>query len=164
MRAAHAFGLLAALVTPAAALTGSGYPRNLPQTLRGTVQVPIQGATNGLAGPGTQGDRPAADTLTALYPRLAACWETPPGLARVEGAQITARLSLRRDGSVIGVPRITFASEPPDSRTRAVLVQAALDAIRRCTPVRVTPALGGAIAGRPIALRFVYHGPKGQGV
>jgi hypothetical protein len=128
----------------------------LPETLRGTVQVPLPNG-DGL------GDT-AADTLRELYPRLAACWQVPPGLARFERTEITARFALRRDGSVIGEPRITFATQAPDSRARAILARAAVDAIRRCTPARITPALGGAIAGRPIALRFVSQSSRGQGV
>ncbi len=126
-------------------------PLPLPETLRGTVQVPVS--------PG--GEAPA-DTLQQLYPRLAACWRAPEGLARFERTEITVRFSLRRDGSVIGPPRITFAQAPADARGRALLEEAALSAIRRCIPARVTPGLGGAIAGRQIALRFVYEGPRGR--
>ena len=128
--------------------------RTLPQTLRGTQRVPLP--ASGTAAP--------ADTLRALYPALAACWKVPEGLGRFERAEITARLSLRRDGSVIGTPRITFAQAPGDERVREILVRATLDAIARCTPVRLTPGLGGAIAGRPRALRFIYDGPRGQGI
>lgn len=135
-------------------------PLTLPETLRGTVQVP-GGMSH--AGPGAGAPR-GIDTLKELYPALAACWEVPAGLSRFERTEITARFALRRDGSVIGTPRVTFATQDPDSRARAVLTQATLEAIRRCTPAKVTPALGGAIAGRPIALRFVYQGPKGQGI
>ena len=104
------------------------------------------------------------DTLKALFPALAACWQAPEGLAKFERTEITARLSLRRDGSVIGAPRITFSQTPGDARARDILVRATLDAIARCTPVKVTPALGAAIAGRPLALRFIYDGPRGQGI
>lgn len=135
-------------------------PLSLPETLRGTVQVPIE------SGPGGTRSEKAGpvNTLRALFPVLAACWEAPEGLAKFERTEITARLSLRRDGSLLGVPRITFAQTPGDARAREVLTQATIAAIRRCTPVRITPALGGAIAGRPLALRFIYQGPKGQGV
>nr|USU34407.1 hypothetical protein NG677_15485 [Methylobacterium sp. OTU13CASTA1] len=104
------------------------------------------------------------DTLKDLYPALAACWIVPEGLARFERTEITARFALRRDGSVIGTPRVTFATEAGDGRARALLAEAAVSAIRRCTPARVTAALGAAIAGRPIALRFIHHGPRGQGI
>ncbi|TFZ58360.1 MULTISPECIES: hypothetical protein [Methylobacteriaceae] len=134
--------------------------RTLPQTLRGTQHVPLPAGDTAAA---------PADTLKALYPALAACWKAPEGLSRFERAEITARLSLRRDGSVIGTPQITFAktpfaNTPGDARARDILIRATLDAIARCTPVRLTPALGGAIAGRPLALRFIYDGPRGQGI
>ncbi|MGN7124153.1 hypothetical protein [Methylorubrum thiocyanatum] len=129
--------------------------RTLPQTLRGTQHVPLRAGETGQA---------PADTLKALYPALAACWQVPEGLSRFERAEITARLSLRRDGSVIGTPQVTFAKTPGDAKTRDILIRVTLDAIARCTPVRLTPGLGGAIAGRPLALRFIYDGPRGQGI
>lgn len=138
----------------AASPYGRGPPLSLPTTLRGTVQVPAERDDEG---------KPA-DTLKVLYARLASCWRPPAGLARLERTEVTARFALRRDGSVIGEPRITFATQPTDSRAFQLLAEAARDAIRRCTPAHVTPGLGGAIAGRPIALRFVYQGPTGQGV
>lgn len=130
----------------------------MPQTLLGTVQVLPEGGTAL-----TEKGKPV-DTLRALYPALAACWRQPDGLARFERTEITARFSLRRDGSVIGTPHITFAQSPGDIRARGLLTEAALDAIARCTPVAVTPALGGAIAGRPLTLRFITNGPRGQGI
>ena len=126
-------------------------PLTLPETLRGTVRVP----QDRLAGTGT------ANTLRALYPVLAACWTAP---ADAGDGEITTRFSLRRDGSVIGTPRVTYARPASNTRAARILSDAALRAIRRCTPARITPALGAAIAGRPIALRFVYQGPKGKGV
>ena len=126
---------------------GPGYPLSLPQTLRGTVSVPLPG-------------RPAApaDTLPALYPALAACWSAPPALDGLSGIEITARLSLRRDGSLIGSPRITYAAGV-EGAGRPALVRATLDALRTCTPARITAGLGRAIAGRPMALRLVYRPP-----
>ncbi|MCJ2083235.1 hypothetical protein [Methylobacterium sp. J-090] len=141
-------------------------PLALPETLRGTVQVPAPDTPRtGMArAPDKSVNAPPIDTLKDLYPALAACWVVPEGLARFERTEITARFALRRDGSVIGTPRVTFATEGGDGRARALLAEAAVSAIRRCTPARVTAALGAAIAGRPIALRFIHHGPRGQGI
>ena len=155
VRAGLALGLLAATGFGPAAFSApgaAGPASNLPETLRATVQVP------------NEAPRPRLiDTLRDLYPALTACWTVPEGLAGFERTEITARFALRSDGSVIGVPRITFARQDADGRGRAILTRATLDAIRRCTPVAISPALGGAIAGRPIALRFIYQGPIGQG-
>jgi hypothetical protein len=93
--------------------------RTLPQTLRGTQHVPLRAGETGQA---------PADTLKALYPALAACWQVPEGLSRFERAEITARLSLRRDGSVIGTPQVTFAKTPGDAKTRDILIRATLHA------------------------------------
>lgn len=140
------FGLMLALAlvpgARASNLPGPGYPLSLPQTLRGTVVVPSS----------EMPVRPAA-TLAELYPVLAACWQTPsePG-----NGQVTVRFSLRRDGSVIGMARIAYAAGET-ARVRAGLSRAALDAIRLCTPADITPGLGRAIAGRPVALRFVLR-------
>lgn len=124
---------------------GPGYPLSLPQTLRATIVVPL-------------GRPPVApaDTLTELYPVLAACWTVPSALDGAAGVEITARLSLRRDGSLIGPPRITYATGVA-AGTRPALVRATLDGLRRCMPAHITPGLGRAIAGRPVALRFVYR-------
>ena len=103
-----------------------------------------------------------ADTLAELYPALAACWQAPGGLGRPSGGsddiEITLRLALRRDGSLIGPPRVTYAAGVAGDR-RNTLVRGTLDALARCTPVHITPGLGRAIAGRPVALRFVYRPP-----
>ncbi|GEO98583.1 hypothetical protein [Methylobacterium haplocladii] len=152
--------MVAALPAPSLAFGPIQPPLSLPETLRGTVQVPVQG----MAGGERRSDGQPVDTLRDLFPALAACWQAPEGLAKFEHTEITVRFSLRRDGSVIGTPRITFSQTPADARGKALLTEASLSAIRRCTPARITPALGGAIAGRPLALRFVYEGPKGRGV
>ncbi|WP_375464732.1 hypothetical protein [uncultured Methylobacterium sp.] len=132
---------------------GPGYPLSLPQTLRATVTVPLDRAPAA-----------TADTLAELYPMLAACWRPPAALDGAGGIEITARLSLRRDGSLLGVPRITYATGV-GGETRPALVRATLDGLRRCLPAPITPALGRAIAGRPVALRFVYRraAPHGAG-
>lgn len=103
-----------------------------------------------------------ADTLAELYPALAACWQAPGGLGRPSGGaddiEITLRLALRRDGSLIGPPRVTYAAGVAGDQ-RTALVRGTLDALARCTPAHITPGLGRAIAGRPVALRFVYRPP-----
>lgn len=130
---------------------GGGYPLSLPQTLRATIAVPVSRLAT----------RPA-DTLAALYPALAACWQVPAGLGRPSGGpdeiQITTRFALRRDGSLIGPPRVTYAAGVAGDQRR-ILVRGTLDALARCTPAHLTVGLGRAIAGRPVALRFVYRPP-----
>lgn len=98
-----------------------------------------------------------ADTLAALGQALTACFEAPAGSA---GSQITVLVSLRRDGTVLGQPRITFSHLVGNQDQRRLFVAAALGALKACTPVAVTPGLGGAIAGRPFSVRFVGGSPS----
>ncbi len=130
---------------------GGAYPLSLPQTLRATLAVPVS----------RMATRPA-DTLAELYPALAACWQVPAGLGvpspGSDDIEITLRLSLRRDGSLIGPPRVTYAAGVSGNQ-RSILVRGTLDALARCTPAHITAGLGRAIAGRPVALRFVYRPP-----
>jgi hypothetical protein len=102
--------------------------------------------------------------IGGIVDAVAACWTPPPGLAGLERVEQTVRFSLTRAGAIIGEPRVTFVTAAPDSRARELLVQAARDAVVRCTPLKLTPGLGGAIAGRPIAVRLIYHGLKGRGI
>ncbi|GJD80028.1 hypothetical protein GCM10007886_12990 [Methylobacterium gregans] len=146
---ALAGALLLALPGAAAAsyYGAPGPPLSLPQTLRGTVAVPLAEAPVA-----------PADTLPQLYPVLAACWQRPAGLDSGE-IQVTARFALRRDGSLIAAPRIVFASGVTGA-ARARLARATVRALKACTPARITADLGRAIAGRPIGLRLVYRGTR----
>ena len=57
-----------------------------------------------------------------------------------------------------------FVSGVGDPRTRELLTRSVLEAIRACTPLRMSPGLSRAVAGRPVSIRFIYVGRKGQGV
>lgn len=97
-----------------------------------------------------------ADTLEALGRALTSCFQAPGGSS---GSEITVLVSLRRDGTVLGEPRITFSHLVGAAAGRRAFVAAALGSLKACTPVAVTPGLGGAIAGRPFSIRFVGGTP-----
>ncbi|GGK46176.1 hypothetical protein [Salinarimonas ramus] len=98
-----------------------------------------------------QSDGPI-DTLHGLVPALTRCWDAPAG---TQGHAVTVRLSLKRDGSLNGEPRITHSELPGDAATGRLFVASVLAALARCLPAPITDGLGGAIAGRPFTLRFV---------
>lgn len=75
------------------------------------------------------------------------------------GAEMTIRFSLKRDGSLLGKPQITFAKWAGDADDQHRFAEGIAAAFSRCLPAPITGGLGGAIAGRPIALRFVIHAP-----
>jgi hypothetical protein len=101
--------------------------------------------------------RPAhdLDNIGDLFAALRSCWTPPLAESAKEGMQMTVRFSFRRSGDMIGPPRVTFATAgvPADVReTYFKAISASLDA---CVPMKFTGGLGGAVAGRPIAIRYV---------
>lgn len=98
-----------------------------------------------------------ADNLHDLFARLQTCLRPVPSPS---GSQITIRFSLKRDGSLLGRPKITFAALPRDKVAGRDFVAAVAGALSRCLPIHITDGLGGAIAGRPLTLRFVVVAPS----
>jgi hypothetical protein len=95
------------------------------------------------------------DTIGDLFAALRSCWSPPPADSAREGMQMTVRFSFKRSGDMIGSPRVTYATAgaPVDVRnTYLKAIRASLDA---CVPLKFTGGLGGALAGRPIAIRYV---------
>ena len=95
------------------------------------------------------------DTIADMFAALRACWEPPPKDEVRHGMEYTIRFAFRRDGEIVAPPRMTYASHdaPADVRDK---YRGAIDAaLKRCTPLHFSDAMGGAVAGRPIAIRFV---------
>jgi hypothetical protein len=92
-----------------------------------------------------------ANTLQELWAQLGECLQTAEG---AEGLDLTIVFSLKRDGGLLGKPRITHSKPLSDAdlRRAAVSLERAMD---KCLPASITDALGGAIAGRPLALRVL---------
>ena len=90
-----------------------------------------------------------------MFAALRACWVPPSDDDARPGMQMSVRLSFRTNGNVIGTPRVTYTSPDAPPETRTVYRNAITAALERCTPLPFTSGLGGAVAGRPIAIRFV---------
>ncbi len=69
--------------------------------------------------------------------------------------QYTVRFALKRDGALVAPPMRTYSSHDAPAAVRDVYAKAAGAAIERCTPLHFTEQMGNAIAGLPIAVRFV---------
>jgi hypothetical protein len=102
-------------------------------------------------------DRPAGDldTIGDVFAALRACWVPPEPAASREGAQLTVRLSFKRDGELFGQPTVTYASPDLSSDLRQHYLDAVSAMLARCTPLTWSRGLGGALAGRPFAIRVV---------
>ena len=73
---------------------------------------------------------------------------------------MTVGITLRRDGTMFGQPSITYSKLTGEADAQKRFVAAALAALAACTPVAITDALGGAIAGRRIFIRFESQAPQ----
>ncbi len=102
------------------------------------------------------------DSIGDLFAELRSCWSPPaPDVAR-EGMQMAVRFSFKRSGEMIGPPRITFATAGVPSDTRETYLNAINASLAACIPLKFTDGFGGALAGRPIAIRYVDNRELGK--
>lgn len=95
------------------------------------------------------------DTLRDLFAELRACWTPPAADAAREGMELSVRFAFRRDGTVIAPPRVTYTTPKTPENVRAAYRETVTAAFDHCAPLHFTAGLGGALAGRPIAVRYV---------
>ena len=101
------------------------------------------------------------NTIQDVFRALSACW-TPPQDNAWPGMQITVLLSFKRSGEMIATPRVTFATSGVSADTRATYQKAINASLEACLPLKFTAGLGGALAGRPIAIRYVDNRALGK--
>jgi hypothetical protein len=93
------------------------------------------------------------NNLKEAFAKLSSCWKPPPE-SRAHPIDITVVVSFNRSGEILGHPRITYESEQADDNDRLLYRVAVMEALQRCTPMPFTDAMGGAVAGRPLAIQF----------
>lgn len=95
------------------------------------------------------------NTIRDVFAALRGCW-VPPAQDQVSpGMQLTIRLSFKRNGQPIGEPRVTYVTPGISNRDRQNFWEAVQATLHRCAPLAFSSGLGGALAGRPFAIRFV---------
>jgi hypothetical protein len=100
-------------------------------------------------------DTTPVDSIRAMYGALRACWIPPPKDSARQGMEYTVRFAFKRNGEIMAPPRVTYSSHEASAEVRDVYRDAVYAALTRCTPLRFSKGMGGAVAGRPIAIRFV---------
>jgi hypothetical protein len=93
------------------------------------------------------------DTLKEIFARLYTCWKPPPA-SEANPIDITVIVSFNRRGAILGHPKITYESEHASDNDRLKYRIAVMETLQRCTPLPFTEGLGGAVAGRPLAVSF----------
>jgi len=95
------------------------------------------------------------DTIGDLFAALRSCWSPPPSDIARPGMQMSVRFSFKRSGEIIAAPRVTYASAGAPADVRAAYLKSINSSLGACVPLKFTGGLGGAVAGRPIAIRYV---------
>jgi hypothetical protein len=102
------------------------------------------------------------DSIGDLFAQLRTCWSPPPPESAREGMQMSVRFSFKRSGEIIASPRITFATSGAPADIRDTYFKAINASLNACMPLKFTDSLGGALAGRPIAIRYVDNRELGK--
>jgi hypothetical protein len=95
------------------------------------------------------------DSIGDMFAALRACWVPPPKEEAHHGMEYTIRFAFRRDGELIAAPRMTYSSHDAPAAVREMYRGSIDAALHRCTPLHFSAGMAGAVAGRPIAIRFV---------
>jgi hypothetical protein len=102
------------------------------------------------------------NTIGDLFAALRSCWSPPPADSAREGMQMSVRFSFKRTGEIIAAPRLTFATAGVPADVRATYLKAIDTSLNACMPLKFSGGLGGALAGRPIAIRYVDNRGLGK--
>jgi hypothetical protein len=102
------------------------------------------------------------DNIKQVFAKLGTCWRPPPPSQANPFIEITVIVSFRRDGTILGHPKITYESEQATDNDRLIYRIAVMETLQRCTPMPFTEAMAGAVAGRPFAVKFHNRRPPPQ--
>jgi len=102
-----------------------------------------------------QHDAKPLDSVAEMYAALRACWVPPVKDEARHGMQYTIRFAFKRDGEIVAPPRRTYSSRQAPEQVRNIYADAIDAALKRCMPLHFSAGMAGAVAGRPIIVRFV---------
>jgi hypothetical protein len=102
------------------------------------------------------------DSIKQVIEKLGTCWRPPPPSQANPDLEITVIVSFRRDGTILGHPKITYESEQATDKDRLMYRIAVMETLQRCTPMPFTEGMAGAVAGRPFAVKFHNRRPPPQ--
>ena len=98
-----------------------------------------------------------ANTLMDIRRQFSACLDGTPIEA---GSVMTITFAMRRDGSLMGKPRISYSHFSADLGAQRRFLDDVHNALNACLPLKITPALGAAIAGRPFFVTIEGEVPQ----
>jgi hypothetical protein len=116
----------------------------------------------GAAGSDAALARDQINTLQGLFAALRFCWNPPPVDHEFAEIAVTVRFSLKSTGELVGPPRITSLTPGLPEPTANAYRESVITSFNRCLPLPLSAGLGGAIAGHPIAIRFIDRRQKSR--
>jgi hypothetical protein len=102
------------------------------------------------------------DTIGDLFAALRSCWSPPAADDARQGMQMSVLFSFKRSGEIIAPPRVTYSTREVPQQTRDFYRKAITASLDACVPLKFTAGLGGALAGRPIMIRYVDNRDLGK--
>jgi hypothetical protein len=93
------------------------------------------------------------DRISEVFRALQACWKPPAGVAT--GQEITVQFAFKRNGEILGKPRITYYRQGSAPDRREAFAEAVRATFVECTPLPFTETFGAAIAGQIFTIRFM---------
>jgi hypothetical protein len=104
-------------------------------------------------------EKPVGDinTIASLFKMLRACFVPPAEDKARASVQVSARLSFKRNGEMIAPPRWTYTTPDTPDEARKLYREAVTSSLARCAPLHFGKGMAGAVAGRPIAIRYVEN-------
>jgi hypothetical protein len=117
-----------------------------------------QGSPEASQRPSKNAEYAPIDRPNGIPQHILACWSPPAGPSG--DVEVTVRISFSRAGDIVGQPRVTYVKAGSDETLRKAVSASILTAIQSCAPLRFTPGLGQAIAGRSFAIRFIAPAVK----
>jgi hypothetical protein len=127
---------------------GGHFPLDPPMALPEQINGAVRGSSRAA-------EVARIDRIADVFPAIRACWRPPTGASGPTGLQITVRLSFKRNGEVLGRPRVTYAGPGGDRDHRGRFAASIVSALRRCEPLPFSAGFGAAVAGRPFTFRFI---------
>jgi hypothetical protein len=94
------------------------------------------------------------ENVSEIGPALLRCWRPP---AAPDGSAVTLRFSFRRDGSLIGAPRVTYVGVDGGAKARREFADSAVHAIEECSPLELSPRFAATIGGKVYVMQFAVR-------
>ena len=91
------------------------------------------------------------ENVSEIGPSLIQCWHPP---AAPDGSAVTLRFGFRRDGSLMGTPRVTYISVEGGAMLQRAFADSAVRAIEQCSPLKLPPRFAATIGGKVYVMQF----------